>query len=128
MSAVICSHASAGARLTKPASIPQTPLVPVFGARPLGHQRVQHAAAFSLNRDQLPQGPFSFISERFSQGPFNRPDVPKGAAEPAARGGATAEVQPDESLDSQPAPSAPRFRSALEQVSYLTNQSAMRAR
>ena len=121
------SHTSAGSRLTKPSGIPHTPLIPVFGHR-VGaqqHQRAEHAAAFSLNGAQ---GPFSFISDRLAMSGFNRPDVPKPSAQtnPGATRPQAAALQPNEAPEMSTATGKPRFRSALEQVSYFTNQSVMR--
>jgi hypothetical protein len=107
-------------RLPRPAAIPQTPLAPTLGARATA-PRLQQSSAFSLYADGMPQpqGPFSFI----------QPDVPadrKSAADrrrPLKPAAPTEDEETDQAFGANSG-KAPRFRSALEQVSYLTNEYA----
>ena len=110
---------------------PQMPLAPgPHGAASRGHQQ---ASAFSLFAGEpAPQGPFSIWPgpDPAPQGPFSfiRPDLPPVEGERAVRARAApaaAVQQQDQSFSGQlSAGGKQRFRSALEQVSYLTNQSA----
>lgn len=132
MNAIICAaHVPASA--TRAAARPLgAPLLPAFGApkaqRPASH--AQHAfSLFSGAGDPEPEGPFSFF--------MKSADVP--AAAMAARAPSSAwprrqafEAPGPETVDipgglSAGGPKQQRFRSALEQVSYLTNESAMRS-
>jgi hypothetical protein len=117
----VCSAAkpAAGARLAK---------APVaFRAR--GGLAAAHA--FSLHAKEV-QGPFSFLAERpqgafsflSSREEFARPDVPAARGSRRAPAAAAAALGPDDAADEAPGAGAPRFRSALEQVSYMTSQSA----
>jgi len=111
MNAVICSvHRVA----IQPA---QTPITPALGART--PQRLQQAKAFSLySGEPQPQGPFSFL----------HPEIPVEGKPEKQRSRVASFAKPaeEEQRDFQTTPGQPRFRSALEQVSYFTNESAMR--
>ena len=99
----------------------QTPLVPALGARVAA--RLQHSAAFTLySGEPQPQGPFSFLANV-----ANTIEEKKEEMKPRSRTAPIAFTKPEEQQQHfTAAPGTPRFRSALEQVSYLTNESAMR--
>ena len=111
---------------------PQMPLAPgPHGAASRGHQQAK--SAFSLFAGEpAAQGPFSLWPgpDPAPQGPFSfiRPDLPPVEGEraaPARAAPAAAVQQQDQSFSGKLSSGGKqRFRSALEQVSYLTNQSA----
>lgn len=120
MKTITCSSKTLfGFRIHK--TTPQTPLVPILGGgrHPLRHTTEAAALSFQQYSGQ-PQGPFSFI----------QPDVPadaKQAEKPRPVLPESFMNKPTEVEDFQEsAAGKPRFRSALEQVSYYTNESAMR--
>lgn len=114
MMTMICASYTPGANRYAKSSSPGTPLVPLLSQK----ASKQRHNAFSLFASdyQVPRGPFSFI----------RPDVPSSLhseAEPSIKAPKAAVEQ---SVDFNATKPVPRFRSALEQVSYLTNESAMK--
>ena len=125
MASITCSaQPFMGFRLFKKTALPQTPVAPALGS--LGArapQRLQqHVGALSLNSDDMqPQGFFSA---------FIQPDVPADRKVQAPRPAVPITVvkPDDDETDFQTKLGKPRFRSALEQVSYLTNETAMRRR
>lgn len=119
MASIVCStQAVLGFRLFNKPATPQTPLTPAFGAR--APQRLQQAGAFSLSAGDLQPN-----NSIFTQ--FTHPDVPAERKPAQARQAPVVVVKPADDEDNfQSKVGKPRFRSALEQVSYLTNESAMR--
>ncbi|KAL4539669.1 hypothetical protein Ndes2437B_g01972 [Nannochloris sp. 'desiccata'] len=108
----------------KKTTVPQTPVAPSLGS--LGvrapQRPQQHVGALSINSDDMqPQGNF------FSA--FVQPDVPADRKVQAPRPAVPISVvkpDDDDETDFQTKLGKPRFRSALEQVSYLTNEQRIR--
>jgi len=123
MHAITCSALpSFGIRLPKnkaPAS--QTPVVPALGSRATSQQRVHHPGALSLQAgDSQVQNPFLFLTDAPTE-------IKNAIASSWPRPAAATPARPvAEEQGNELAPlGKPRFRSALEQVSFLTNESAM---
>ena len=104
----------------KPSTPSQTPLTPAFGGARTPQRLGQQSGAFSLNAGDLQQ-PINIFSQ------FVHPDVPAERKAQQPRQTPVVVVKPNDDEDNfQSKVGKPRFRSALEQVSYLTNESAMR--
>ncbi len=123
MTSITCStQPFLGLGFFKKTTIPQTPVAPSLGSTGARapHRLNQHANALSLNADDMqPQGFFSS---------FIQPDVPADRkVQPPRPAVPITVVKPDDDeTDFQTKLGKPRFRSALEQVSYLTNETRLR--
>lgn len=123
MNVITCSaQPSFGIRLPQNKALAfQTPLVPTLGSR-ASQQRVQHPGALSLQAgDSQVQKPFTFLNDAPTE---IKNAIASSWPRPAAAAATPARPETEEQ---EFAPlGKPRFRSALEQVSFLTNESAMK--
>lgn len=124
MNATIICAAQPGSAFRAAKAPSQTPLIPSIGAR--ATQRLHQLAAFSLySGEPQPQGPFSFLNLEASA-EEKKADKPRSRAAPLNFALPKGKEQEQEAADfRKTTPGQPRFRSALEQVSYLTNESAI---
>jgi len=124
MTSITCSsqHFLGLGGFLKKTTVPQTPVAPSLGS--LGvrspQRPQQHVGALSVNADDMqPLGGF------FSA--FVQPDVPADRKVQSPRPAVPITVvKPEDETDFQTKLGKPRFRSALEQVSYLTNEQRIR--